>query len=193
MKEVLEEIKTNNTEILKTAEKEIKNPEYVDPKKLAAEAWAAEVELQAAIGADKLVSGQEAEEIQEKIKKEKEISIEARKAHREEFVNKILQMVSDHLQEKIDKKGLAGFFTPKFMKKEMGQGIKGLEIMKAQGLDRLNIPALFAENKPGVLADESFQKEIIAMAKAELDPEDQKMFEDQRGLVGHRMSNVSAG
>lgn len=112
------------------------------------------------------------------------------KAIRMEFVNKILLMVSDHLQEKIDKKGIAGFFMAK---KEMKQGISGLKVMQDQGLDRLNLPALFAEGKPGVLADSRFQKEIFAMVKAELDPEDQKMFEDQRNLVGHQLTNVSAG
>lgn len=115
------------------------------------------------------------------------------KAIRMEFANKILQIVSDHLQEKIDKKGIAGFFTPKFMKVEMSQGIAGLKIMQGQKLDRLNLPALFAEGKPGVLADKNIQKEIYAMVKTELDPEDQKMFEDQKNLVGHQMTNVSAG
>ncbi len=118
---------------------------------------------------------------------------EARRAHRIDFTKRALQMVIDNLQNKIDKKGLAGLLTPK---KELAGDINGLKFLQAQERAGFNVEMLFAYPSVGKLADSVVKKEIISMIKSEFDEQDQQVFEGNeqvRNQVGRRMSSISAG
>lgn len=118
---------------------------------------------------------------------------EAREVKRKEVVNKVLQMVIDNLQNQLDKKGLVSLLTPKYLNKEKQEHINAARDYQSNNLNGLNIPALYALGRPGTFTDKSVRKEIAALIKSEIEPEDLKFFEDGGNTVGHQLTDVSAG
>ncbi len=185
----------NKTEKSAGTEKEIK----IDTAELSQEALDAQKNLATLNATGKEADIMAYQKVLDSIEKDgasssKEKGAEARAEKRMEVVSKIMQMIIDNLESKLDKKGFGGFLSRQLgVEDEIKEHISHARVYQSQGLDRLNVPGLYAFDKPGVHTDKNLRKEVADLIKAEVSPEDQELFTDRRNLVGHQLTNVSAG
>jgi len=180
---------SSTTEELIKKPEEVKNDEQIDTVELAQSL----IDSQAKLDKMNQAGGAEYEKTLKSINtetQEQESSIENHEEKRKEVVNKIYQMVIDDLEASLEKKGLAGFFLPK---KEIREHIARAKVKQSQGLDRINVAALYAFDREGIHVNKNVKKEIAEMIKNEVSEEDQDFFTDRMNLVRHGMTEVSKG
>jgi len=197
-----ETLTTNNMETLNPAEKKVEETGYVDTKKLAEEALAHNAEFKEAADEDKRASAAKYEEIKNQPvgetenKKETVESKEAHLAKRKEFATKVIQMMIDNLQDKLDKKGVLAWADKKLNGAEYEEAFKQLKGLQAQERPGIYLAGTFAFPSAGRFTDAALQKEIFSMVSTELEPEDQEAFLGNKKLnatVGHSLTDVSQG
>jgi len=201
-----ETLTTNNMETLNPAEKKVEETAYVDTKKLAEEALAHNAEFKEAADEDKRASAAKYEEIKnqpvgetenkKENKKETAESPEAHLAKRKEFAVKVIQMMIDNLQDKLDKKGVLAWAEKKLNGAEYEEALNQLKGLQKENRPGIHLAGTFAFPSAGRFTDAALKKEIFSMVSTELEPEDQEAFLGNKNLnatVRHSPTDVSQG